>query len=140
MGRDSKFTDAFRVFFDREGVKPVVLPSRSPILNSHLERFFGSLKRECVDRMIFFGEGSLRHAIRSYLEHYHGERNHQGLGNRLSESEETTAESPVRNLVSSLRLQRYVGLGAAQVCWSMRSDAMSSEGTPRASRTGESHR
>ena len=33
--------------------------------------------------MIFFGEGSLRRAIKEFLEHYHRERNHQGLGNRL---------------------------------------------------------
>ncbi len=33
--------------------------------------------------MIFFGEKSLRNAIREFLEHYHQERNHQGLGNQL---------------------------------------------------------
>jgi hypothetical protein len=32
--------------------------------------------------MIFVGQASLRHAITQYLSHYHGERNHQGLGNR----------------------------------------------------------
>ena len=42
-----------------------------------------SLKEECVDRLIFFGESSLRQAVRQFLEHYHAERNHQGLGNRL---------------------------------------------------------
>jgi putative transposase len=33
--------------------------------------------------MIFFSEGSLRYAIAEYLEHYHGERNHQGLESRI---------------------------------------------------------
>jgi hypothetical protein len=33
--------------------------------------------------MIFFGQASLRHAIAQYMTHYHTERNHQGLGNRL---------------------------------------------------------
>jgi putative transposase len=42
-----------------------------------------SIKEECLERMIFFGENSLRHAIREYLAHYHGERNHQGLANRI---------------------------------------------------------
>ena len=42
-----------------------------------------SIKSECLDRMIFFSEGSLRKAIEAYLVHYHAERNHQGLGNRL---------------------------------------------------------
>jgi putative transposase len=42
-----------------------------------------SLKEECLDRLIFFGETSLRRAVGQFLEHYHAERNHQGLGNRL---------------------------------------------------------
>lgn len=42
-----------------------------------------SIKDECLDRMIFIGQRSLRRAVREYVEHYHEERNHQGLGNRL---------------------------------------------------------
>ena len=51
--------------------------------NGYAERFVGSIKSECVNRLIFFGEASLRRALREYLVHYHAERNHQGLGNRL---------------------------------------------------------
>jgi len=47
-----------------------------------MERFFGSLKRECLDKLILFGERSLRN-IASYLTHYHDERPHQGLDNEL---------------------------------------------------------
>lgn len=57
----------------------------SPNLNAHLEMFFNSLKSECLERMIFFGENMLRTAVRQFLEHYHGERNHQGLGNQVIE-------------------------------------------------------
>ena len=42
-----------------------------------------SLKTECLNRMIFFGEKSLRKVVNEYLGHYHQERNHQGLNNRL---------------------------------------------------------
>jgi hypothetical protein len=35
--------------------------------------------------MILFGEASLRRALKEYIEHYHTERNHQGVGNRLLE-------------------------------------------------------
>jgi hypothetical protein len=52
-------------------------------LNAHLERFMRTVKQECLDRMIFFGENSLRNAVSEFLAHYHRERNHQGLGNRL---------------------------------------------------------
>jgi hypothetical protein len=49
------------------------------------ERFVRSVKDECLDRMILFGEASLRRALREYVSHYLSERNHQGLGNRLLE-------------------------------------------------------
>ena len=65
------------------GVEPVRLPAKIPNLNSHLERFHLSIKSECLSRMIFFGENMLRTGVRQYLEHYHGERNHQGLDNEL---------------------------------------------------------
>lgn len=86
MDRDTKFSTAFRDTLQAAGVKPVLLPPRSPNLNSYQERFFLSLKSECLDRMIFLGEESLRRAVREYLAHYHRERNHQGLDNRLIES------------------------------------------------------
>jgi putative transposase len=83
MDRDEKFTEAFRATLDDEGVEAVRLPPRSPNLNPHLERFIRSLKEECLSRMIFFGEKMLRTAVDQFLDHYHGERNHQGLGNKI---------------------------------------------------------
>ncbi len=44
---------------------------------------FHFLVKECIDRMILFGEASLRQALTEYVAHYHAERNHQGVGNRL---------------------------------------------------------
>jgi len=42
-----------------------------------------TIKKSCLERLILFGEGSLRKAIHEFIGHYHHERNHQGLGNRL---------------------------------------------------------
>jgi hypothetical protein len=42
-----------------------------------------SIKEECLDRLIPIGERHFRRAVAEYVEHYHGERNHQGLDNRL---------------------------------------------------------
>jgi putative transposase len=86
MDRDGKFCPAFREILKYEDIKPLQLPPRSPNLNAHVERFHRSLKDECLNRMIFFGEKSLRSAVSTFLEHFHKERNHQGLGNRLIES------------------------------------------------------
>ena len=85
MDRDAKFCEAFREMLKDADVEPVRLPPRSPDLNANLERYFRSLKEECLTRMIFFGEKSLRRAIEAYIEHFHAERNHQGLGNQIIE-------------------------------------------------------
>ena len=68
-------------------MKPVVLPPKSPNLNAHAERFVRSIKEECLNRIIFFGEQSLRRTISEFVTHYHQERNHQGLDNRLIDPE-----------------------------------------------------
>ena len=83
MDRDGKYCPQFRDTLRQAGVKPLRLPPRSPDSNSYAERFVRSIKEECLNRMIFFGEGMLRHAIKNFVVHYHRERNHQGLGNRL---------------------------------------------------------
>ncbi len=67
------------------GVKVVRRPPRAPNGNAFAERFVLSIKSECLDRMIFFGESSLRHALKEYLEHYNQERAHQGIGNEVIE-------------------------------------------------------
>ena len=85
MDRDTKFCESFRAFLVNEGIKPVRLPPRSPNMNALLERFFGSLKNECLNRLILFGEKATRNAVHQYLTHYHSARNHQGLNNKLIE-------------------------------------------------------
>jgi putative transposase len=64
-------------------IEIVRLPPRSPSLNAYAERFIRSIKDECLSKMVFFGERSLRRAITEYLAHYQAERNHQGLDNPL---------------------------------------------------------
>jgi transposase InsO family protein len=65
------------------GVKPLVLPAWSPNLNAFVERFVASAKSECLDRMVLLGEQHLRAAVRAFMQHYHQERPHQGLGNEF---------------------------------------------------------
>ena len=83
MHRDATFRRSFRACLRREGVKPVRLPRRSPNLNAHLERFFGSSKSECLYKLILFGKNATRKAVRAYVAHCHTERNHQRLDNEL---------------------------------------------------------
>jgi len=83
IDRDAKYTQQFRRLVEEGGTEVIRLPPRSPNLNAHAERFVRSIKDECLNRMIFVGQASLRRAIGEYMAHYHEERNHQGLENRL---------------------------------------------------------
>jgi putative transposase len=83
IDRDSRFTKEFRGILHTAGVNVIRTPPRSPNLNAFAERFVRSIKEECLERMIFFSEKQLRTAVSEYVEHYHHERNHQGLVNRL---------------------------------------------------------
>jgi len=81
--RDPLFTSEFLDMLAAAGVQSVKLPARSPNLNAYAERFVRSIRESCVDQMILFGEGSLRKVVQEFVLHYHLERNHQGLDNRL---------------------------------------------------------
>jgi putative transposase len=70
LDRDSKYSAAFRNLLNGSGVEIVSLPHRSPNLNAYAERFVRSIKDECLNRMILFGERSLRKATREYAAHY----------------------------------------------------------------------
>ena len=83
IDRDTKYTAQFRRLMRDSGTEVIRLPPRSPNLNAYAERFVRSIKNECLDKMIFVGQASLRRAVTNYVDHYHQERNHQGLDNRL---------------------------------------------------------
>lgn len=83
--RDPVFTKQFKEILKAVGVKTVKLPPRSPNLNAYCERFILSVKTDCLRRMIPLGRRHLELMLAEYLAHYHRERNHQGLDNRLIE-------------------------------------------------------
>jgi transposase InsO family protein len=79
--RDAKFSGNFDAVFQAAGIQALKLPAQSPNLNAFAERWVRSVKEECLDQLILFGERSLRHALNEYLAHHQHERNHQGLEN-----------------------------------------------------------
>jgi transposase InsO family protein len=83
MDRDKKYSREFRRQLKRDGVRSIRCPPRAPNCNAYAERFVRSVKEECLDRLILFDERSLRNAIKEYMFHYNGERNHQGVNNQL---------------------------------------------------------
>ncbi len=83
--RDPLFTARFKEILKAAGVSTVRLPARSPNLNAYAERFVRSIRHECLRKVIPLGERHLRHLVAEFVAHYHLERNHQGIGNRLIE-------------------------------------------------------
>jgi len=81
--RGPQFSKAFKMILGGGGVKTIRLPRRSPNLNSFAERWVRTAKELCVDRIIFFGESSLRRALSEVEIFYNRERPHQGIGNKI---------------------------------------------------------
>jgi putative transposase len=81
--RDTKFCASFRSVLAEVGVNTLALPARSPNLNAFAERWVRSVKQECLSKLILFGERPLSRTLTEFSAHYHGERNHQGKGNKL---------------------------------------------------------
>ena len=81
--RDAKWSAPVRERLDNAGFRVVQTPFQAPNANAYAERFVRSIKEECLNRVIPFGECHLRKTLTEFVTHYHRERNHQGLGNEL---------------------------------------------------------
>jgi len=81
--RDRKWSGEVRRRLEQAGIRVLLTPERAPNANAYAERFVRSIKEECLDRLIPIGDRHFRRAVAEYVAHYHGERNHQGLDNRL---------------------------------------------------------
>jgi len=79
--RGGQYCPAFKRVLEESGVKTVAIPPRSPNLNAYAERWVRSVKEQCLKRLIITSEEMLRKALKEYVEFYHHERCHQGIGN-----------------------------------------------------------
>jgi transposase InsO family protein len=80
--RDSKFTSVFDDVFVGNGTRIIKTPVRSPRANSFAERYVGTLRRECLDRLLIYGEQHLRQVLSAYARHYNEHRPHQSREQR----------------------------------------------------------
>ena len=101
--RDRKWSRDVRDVFHDAGICVVRTPERAPNANAYAERFVRSIKEECLDRMIPIGERHFRRAVAEFVDHYHRERNHQGLENQL------IAGAPPLRTVGRVRRQSRLG-------------------------------
>ncbi len=83
--RDTTWSAPVRQLLHEAGIRVVQTPYQAPNANAYAERFVRSIREECLDRVIPFGERHLRRTLAEFVVHYHRERNHQGLDNALIE-------------------------------------------------------
>jgi putative transposase len=77
--RDAKFSRAFDAVLDGEKIKVIRTPIQAPNANAHMERWVGSVRRECLDRLLIVGRRQLEHVLRVYVRHYNRGRPHRAL-------------------------------------------------------------
>ena len=77
--RDAKFSRAFDAVFHSCGIRVIRTPVRAPNANAHIERWIGSIRRECLDRLLIFNRRQLERVLRVYVRHYNERRPHRAL-------------------------------------------------------------
>ena len=80
--RDTKFTSRFDEVFRSEGIRIIKTPIRAPRANAFAERFVGTVRRECTDRLLVFGRTHLEQVLVEYVSHYNHHRPHRSLDQR----------------------------------------------------------
>jgi putative transposase len=80
--RDSRFTREFDEVFRCEGIRVIKAPVRAPKARAHAERWVGSVRRECLDRLLILGRRHLHNVLVAYVRHFNEHRPHRALGQR----------------------------------------------------------
>ena len=80
--RDSKFTAAFDEVFRSVGIRTIRTPVRAPRANAFTERWIGTVRRECLDRLLIVNRRHLERVLPIYIRHYKEHRPHRAIGQR----------------------------------------------------------
>jgi putative transposase len=93
--RDAKFSGSFDHVFQSEGIAVIRTPIQAPNANAYAERWVGSVRRECLDRLLIFSRLQLEEVLRVYARHYNRHRPHRSLAFR-SPGQTDPSPTPVR--------------------------------------------
>jgi putative transposase len=109
--RDSKFTREFDEVFRSEGIRVIKAPVRAPKARAHAERWVGTVRRECLDRLLILGRRHLQHILVTYSEHYNEHRPHRSLGQRPPLRKQPPGEQGMADVFDLDRVRRRDLLG-----------------------------
>lgn len=98
----AKFPKAFDALLANAGIKVIRTPIQAPNANAHMERWVGTVRRECLDRMLIVSRRQLEHVLRVYTRHYNGRRPHRSLDLRPPDP---AARSPTGEASTSVARQ-----------------------------------
>jgi putative transposase len=93
--RDAKFRGGCDHVFQSEAIAVIRTPVRAPNANAHAERWVGSVRRECLDRLLIFSRRQLERVLRVYTRHYNEHRPHRSLAFRSPEQADRSS-TPLR--------------------------------------------
>jgi len=99
--RDSKYGAHFSAVAVSSGIKECKTPYRAPRANGICERFIGSLRRECLDHILFHDGKHVQRVVREYMAYYNQERPHQGIGQRIPNYYELPKSKPISGRIRS---------------------------------------
>jgi putative transposase len=105
--RDSMFSREFDEVFRSEGIRVIKAPVRAPKARAHAERWIGSIRRECLDRLLILGRRHLHHVLVTYIRHHNEHRPHRALGQQPPLS----GDPPIADVIDLDRLRRRDLLG-----------------------------
>ena len=80
--RDNKFAAACDEVFRSEGIRAVRTPVRAPRANAYIERWIGTVRRVCLDRLLIVNRRHLERVLPAYIHHYNAHRPHRSLAQR----------------------------------------------------------
>ena len=110
--RDSKFTREFDEIFRSESIRVIKAPVRAPKARAHAERWVGTARRECLDRLLILGRRHLQRALTAYVAHYNEHRPHRALQQRPPLRVAPPTDEPTSEVIELDRVCRRDLLGA----------------------------
>ena len=107
--RDAKFTLVFDSVFAAVGIHVVKTPVQAPRANAYAERFVGTVRRECLDRMLIVGRRHLQIVLARYVAHYNAHRPHRSLGQRPPDPRLRPVDGVASLPLGEVRRRRILG-------------------------------